>query len=151
MDKNKPNLYILIGLPGSGKSTYAKNLDGILVSSDYIRECLYGDESIQGNPKTIFSYMHEITKLNLLDNRNSIWDATSTSKKNRLDIINKYKDIANIVGVYFDVDIKECLYRNSNRTRVVPQYVIERMNKDFEVPTVDEGFDKLDIISTSNV
>ena len=44
-------LYMMVGLPASGKSTYAKLLaeevDGIIVSSDAIRKEWYGDENIQ--------------------------------------------------------------------------------------------------------
>ena len=52
-----PTLTLLIGLPGSGKTTYAKNYaqkyinDVVHLSSDKIRQELYGDETIQGNPE----------------------------------------------------------------------------------------------------
>lgn len=39
-------LNILIGIPGSGKSTYALSITGSIVSTDVIRKSLYGDESI---------------------------------------------------------------------------------------------------------
>jgi predicted kinase len=44
----------LIGLPGSGKSTFACKLqemipNAVIVSSDTARKKLYGDESIQGD------------------------------------------------------------------------------------------------------
>lgn len=38
-------LKILIGIPGAGKSTFAETLDGTIVSTDAIREQLYGGES----------------------------------------------------------------------------------------------------------
>ncbi|RMG08866.1 MAG: hypothetical protein D6728_13705 [Cyanobacteria bacterium J055] len=46
--------HFLIGLPGSGKSTFAAQLDSlndesIIISPDRIRAELYGNESIQGN------------------------------------------------------------------------------------------------------
>ena len=54
---------MLIGLPGSGKSTYAKSLldsEGKVkyCSSDEVRKQLYGDENIQCNPQTVFEYLH---------------------------------------------------------------------------------------------
>ena len=57
-------LIMLIGLPGSGKSTYAKQYladhieNTMWCSSDTIRKELYGDENIQGNPKTVFEHLH---------------------------------------------------------------------------------------------
>ena len=55
MTSGIPKLEILIGIPGSGKSTYAKeehesNSNSVYLSSDKIREELYGNESVQGNP-----------------------------------------------------------------------------------------------------
>ncbi len=43
------NLIVLIGVPGSGKSTLAATLDGVVVSSDDIREELWGDADAQYN------------------------------------------------------------------------------------------------------
>ena len=50
-------IYTMCGLPGSGKSTYAKNYlpDCVIVSSDAIRGELYGSEEIQGNAKKVFA------------------------------------------------------------------------------------------------
>lgn len=41
------NLIMLVGVPGSGKSTLAETLDGVVVSSDNIREELWGDANAQ--------------------------------------------------------------------------------------------------------
>ena len=48
-----PELIVLCGLPGAGKSTYARQYvqehsETKIMSSDSIRKELYGDESIQG-------------------------------------------------------------------------------------------------------
>lgn len=53
---NKPRLFFLVGLSGSGKSTFSKSIIELVkpievFSSDKIREELYGDESIQGKPQ----------------------------------------------------------------------------------------------------
>ena len=48
-------LYTMIGLPGSGKSTFAVNHpECIVVSTDAIRGELFGDESEQKDGKLVF-------------------------------------------------------------------------------------------------
>ena len=48
----EPTLYVMVGLPGSGKSTYAQHLAHFknikIVSTNAIREQLYKDATIQG-------------------------------------------------------------------------------------------------------
>lgn len=39
-------LSILVGIPGSGKSTYAETLPGTIVSTDCIRKSIYGSEDV---------------------------------------------------------------------------------------------------------
>ena len=61
---DRPKLIILVGIPGSGKTTYANNYmvlnsNTIHLSSDAIRKELYGDENIQGDPAEVFSLMQK--------------------------------------------------------------------------------------------
>ena len=56
------NLIFLVGVPGSGKSTYAKKIleakpDAVWVSSDAIREELWGDANDQQQPSSVFGEM----------------------------------------------------------------------------------------------
>ena len=62
MNEQTKKLIILCGIPGSGKTTYAKkyienNANTIHLSSDAIRKELYGDESVQGNPGEVFFFL----------------------------------------------------------------------------------------------
>lgn len=57
-------LIMLVGIPGSGKSTYADKLvkdnpEIIVHSSDKLREELYGDSSIQGDNGKLFEELHK--------------------------------------------------------------------------------------------
>jgi hypothetical protein len=58
-----PTFTMLVGIPGVGKSTYAKELtkssSAVWLSSDYIREKLFGDAACQDNHNLVFDQMHD--------------------------------------------------------------------------------------------
>lgn len=140
---------MLVGIPGCGKSTYAQNLaeryNYTWISSDKIREELYGSEEIQGNPKDVFAKMHERTINALNEGKDVVYDATNIKRKDRMNLLdvikrNVKKDIF-LVCSYFAVDPNICKERNSKRERVVPEKIIDKMLKSFEVPVFNEGWD----------
>jgi len=50
--------------------------------------------------------------------------------------------------LFFAIPIEVVKERNKNRDRVVPEYVIDRMFKNIEIPTEEEGRDTIKIIRT---
>lgn len=92
MTSGIPKLEILIGLPGSGKSTYAKeehesDSNSVYLSSDKIREELYGNESVQGNPAEVFTLMQSRAIEALKNGRDVFYDATNLTRKDRAGIL----------------------------------------------------------------
>lgn len=146
-----PTLYILIGVPGSGKSTYAEELfqkaekGTALVSSDQIRKSLYGRESCQDNPKKVFAIAHNTVIDQLKNGYDVIFDATNIYAKDRKELILKVcfevTQPVRFIAVYFDTPISECIKRQDLRERKVPTRVIEKMGRQIDKPTFQEGFD----------
>ena len=132
-------VYVMVGLPGSGKSTVAKTLDGTLISTDSIREELYGDENIQGDGRLVFSIAFCRAREALERGENVIFDATNVSRKARKGVL-KATPGAEHVAVFVNTPFEECVKRNRSRVRVVPNEVLERMHKNLVPPTVEEGF-----------
>ena len=139
---------LLCAVPGAGKTYFAKVAEESgeykLVSSDDIREALWGDASIQKNLKRVFSEMEARTIANLQEGYNVIYDATNIKRKDRLSILNKVKELCPSVGTYclrFDVPLDECIRRAAARERKVSADVIYRMAERFEEPQYDEGWD----------
>lgn len=142
-------LYITVGIPGCGKSTFCKRFGGTVVySSDAIRGELFGSEEEQRNPALVFKTLKERANSALAAGKSVIVDATSISKRNRRPFFNEYRGYDRIVALYFDVPLDVCLARNASRDRHVPENVIRRMANSIEVPTKDEGFDEIIVISS---
>jgi predicted kinase len=145
---------MLVGLPGSGKSTYAKNLTKwfVWLSSDAIRKELYGDESIQGDNDKVFKILHQRLHQALLEGKNVIYDATNISRKKRMSILSQEPLLKNYFkeAIVFATSIEICIERQRTRERKVPFDVIMRMARSFNYPLKSEGFDSVTRISFTN-
>lgn len=145
----RPRLIVLCGVPGSGKSTYARNKvnnsDGTIVwlSSDAFREKLYGDAACQDNPGKVFELMQKEAVEALEQGFDVIYDATSITRKSRAGILNAVPKHVQKCCVIIWAPIDICIERDKARDRTVGKEVIDKMLKRFEAPFYDEGFDAI--------
>lgn len=145
-------LTIMVGIPCTGKSTVANDIDGILISSDDLRVKLFGFED-QTHNKELFSIMNILTSTYGKEEKNVIYDATNLSRKRRVALakeMTKYFSNINIVTTV--CSIEEIFYRNSTRKdRYIPEDKLKEMIKSFEPPTCFEfPYNKIEYITTSN-
>ena len=148
---NRPRLIILTGIPGSGKTTYAKECvntipNTIHLSSDAIRKELYGDESIQGDPAEVFSLMQKRAVEALNEGCDVVYDATNITRKDRACIISICPKFAQIEARIIWAPIGMCIERDATRERTVGKAVIDKMLKRFQFPFYDEGIDEIMIV-----
>jgi predicted kinase len=143
-------LYITVGLPGSGKSTYVKNFikdkDIEYLSSDSLRAVYGKSEEDQTVTPLVFGHIKRKVDELLKDGKNVLVDATSVNRKERSDYINTAKKYgAKVVAIVFKMDRQGLIDRNKKRGeqggRVVPDFVIDKMFAKFEEPSYSEGID----------
>ncbi len=143
-------LYITVGLPGSGKSTYAKKFiekkDIEYLSSDELRAVFGKSEEDQTVTPLVFGHIKRKVDEFLKDGKNVLVDATSVNRRERSDYINTAKKYgAKVVAIVFKMDRQGLIDRNKKRGeqggRVVPDFVIDKMLAKFEEPSYSEGID----------
>lgn len=154
---SSPRLLLLIGLPGSGKSTLAtlllkSNFDRLLISTDAIREQLFGNEAIQGPWLLVQAELQRQLRQAALQivqgcTQDTIFDATNVVRRHRRQAIALSRNCGfnHITGLWLDVPLEVCLKRNLKRDRHVPEAVIQRMHRRLigAPPSLQEGFDCL--------
>lgn len=144
-----PKFYMMIGLPASGKSYYANILQeqgAIVVSSDKMREELYGDINCQDNNEELFQHIRKKIKQELINGNDVAFDACNISYKKRMNFLQELKNIPCIkTAILMATSYEKCLENNLQRERKVPEEVIIKMYKSFYVPQYYEGWDNIEI------
>jgi predicted kinase len=140
-------LHMTVGIVGSGKSTFVQKLqsqtNAAVVCPDDIRAELSGDASDQSKNGYIFTkVVPERIKAGLAVG-DVIYDATNYNRKNRRDVCILAKSLgAKVVAHVFRTPHDECRRRNAGRSRVVPDFVIDRQIQGYEEP--DKNIEKID-------
>lgn len=150
---SKPTLWVLVGLSGSGKSSIAaqiaeKTLNTIIVSSDEIRKEITGSRGDQSQNEEVFKIFHDRIRRALEHKKNVVADATNLTMKSRRAIMTKVNglDIHKVCYI-IPKPFEQCKIDNLNRTHSVPDDVLYRQIEHFQIPFIEEGFEKIGIHS----
>lgn len=145
---NKPTLWVMVGLSGSGKSSVAKeiaknNPNTIIVSLDNIYEELTGKVEDQSKNEEVSKVFHKRIREALENNTNVIADATNITMRSRRAIIENIKGIkCNKIVYLIPKPFRQCKIDNLNRQHPVPEEVLNGQLRKFQIPFMEEGFDE---------
>lgn len=147
-------LIVMVGLPGSGKSTEAKKLKDLysisfdkveIFSSDTYREKILGNENDQSDNQKVFDTLYRDMKAFLESDSNvlAIFDATNVTVKSRkkiFEILPKDKKIE-VVAQVVNTPYATCIDWDNKRDRKVGKDVVTKFYKQYQHPQKFEGFD----------
>jgi len=148
-------LIIIVGIAGSGKSTYAKRLllempEGTQIfSSDDLREELYGFQDQTRNTE-LFQELGKSVRNHLETKGDCILDATNLSKKKRIAFINGLPKGTVVEAHVIATALQQCLSNNLKRSRQVPSEVIYKQFESFHFPVLGEGFSLVKLIKSDD-
>lgn len=126
-------LLIMVGAPGSGKSTMAESLlkqakgEAKIICMDSKRLELCGTEEDMSKNQEVFNACFKELVSCMRNKQSVIWDATSSTRKGRKRLWEVARQHGAVTGgVYFDLPFSTLVERNSKRTRQVPEAVIRK-------------------------
>ena len=154
----KPVLFINVGLPGSGKSTFCKNHMNHfpIISRDKIRFSLIKEnDTYFKKEKEVFELFCAAIAENLQKKRSCVADATHLNYASRAKLINKLTELGcntnsyQVYFLYYDIPVETCLIRNSQRTgrEYVPEHIIRDMMLSLKKPAKNEFDNVFDIMT----
>ena len=144
----RQRIVVLVGLPGSGKSTYLEQRGVTALSSDAIRQLLADDVTDQTIHGRVFSTLRYLVRQRLAIGRPVTYvDATHLTPAERRPYVKiAQKHGCQIEALFFDVPLEVCLDRNRTRPRVVPEDAMRAMAAKLVPPSVDEGFGRVRVV-----
>lgn len=130
---------MMMGIAGSGKSTIAEKLkvtmnNCVLLSSDAIREELYGDRRDQNHNTEVFAEMHKRTISSLKEGRDVIYDATNINSKRRINLLRSLPKGTIKELYYVCPNLSDIKAQDNKREYKVGLECINKMYKNLQVP-----------------
>jgi len=151
-----PKLYMLVGVPGSGKSTWVSDQEWA-GDCAYISTDRYVEEFAKNMGKTYSEVFEEVMPecVNLMAGdvvnareagQDIIWDQTSTtvsSRKKKFRMLPEYHAIAVIFKTPSRDELDRRLQSRYDSGKIIPKEVVDSMIDNWEDPTEEEGFKEI--------
>lgn len=147
----EPYIVMGVGIPGSGKTTalevVVQHLGITRICPDDIREEMTGSAADQSVNAEAWAEAYRRASIVLGLGKSAIIDGTHTEAWRRPQNVQQYREFGAIVVVaaVFDTPLEIAKQRNTARSRVVPEFALDRMHTALQKEPVShkEGFDAI--------
>ncbi|NLW06728.1 MAG: ATP-binding protein [Clostridia bacterium] len=145
-------LTILVGPPAAGKSTWRQHYKGEVISTDSIRNEEFG---VQYDPRIeplVWRRAYQRLARALAQGKDVCFDATNVTKARRRPLINMARAAgAQVEAVVINPGLEVLLKRDAARPpgKKVGREVLLNIYRQLELPTLDEGFDRIEFVNNS--
>ena len=147
-------LYMMIGIPSSGKSNVVTRLKrqtkAKVYSSDKTRLLLNMDPSDDNENIDLFEYMYDLIRKELSAGNDVILDSTNTFRCYRQPFLDSLNEDVEVIGVLMLRKLENCLSSNAIRKNKINDKVIIDQYSRYDFPLKEEGFDSFMIFYTDN-
>jgi len=147
---------LLVGLPGSGKSTFRKQVvarmaagsSPVIINPDQLRLDIHGRPFDPAHEPAVWSTVYRMARGALESGANLLVDATNLNRRRRRPFIQLAAEFgAAAWAIFFDVGLSLALRRNSRRAHPVPAPRIRDMAQWLEPPSRDEGLNAVAVLT----
>jgi predicted kinase len=149
-------MYMLIGVPGSGKSTWVANQNfdwnkTMVISSDAIIDRRAAEQGktysdvFQTEIKSATAEMNQNLRDAISNSMDIVWDQTNLTAKSRQGKLAQIPQNYQKVAVFFPTPIEKELQRRlaSRPGKTIPQNIVIGMMSQLQKPSETEGFDEI--------
>ena len=150
---SKAILYLIVGLPRSGKSTWIRNnkdrLNATVIENDWIRANILHANNCKSTEPALWMITDATMRILLSQGKNVILDGVNLTRFTRKFFIDAARECnAEVVCVWVDTSAEECKRRNISDYKL-PEEIINKMRCSLDEPTLDE-FDSITRISEAD-
>ena len=132
-----PEMIVMCGLPGSGKTTWAKSYADAsgyqYIGVDDFYKLLNGDERLHENKFEVWMAIYRALHIAETHRRSVVFDTNAPTVTERSQLITWFPSFDHTL-VYIRADENLCRKNNLSRRRVVPEEEMRRLIDNFQVP-----------------